>query len=208
MSALILGFVFGFDDKKPYFDINLWLLNFFLMAILSLFFLVIYTSTRKLVARKFDCDEELELWKVRRFGLKKTQVTKGGMPLWLIVPFFVSLLTEGRVFFSATTRSYLSTTSTKRLGREFKEVAEWELARISAAPILISMFIALILNLFGNGALLSQLILINLSFAISNILPLPGLDGFNLFFSGTSPYPITISIPVLNLVFFRFKKEI
>ena len=42
ISALVLGFVFGFDDGREVFEFSLWFSNFWLMTVLALVSLIIY----------------------------------------------------------------------------------------------------------------------------------------------------------------------
>ena len=195
ISALVLGFVFGFDDGRQTFDLVSWLSNLMLLAALSLLSLVIFSGAQKWTATRYGSVVDYGIWRARRFGFVKSMYLhkrgesrqKGSpiawVPLGVILPLLISFLSEGKVFFAVTGMIVLSSTAAHRLGKQFVNLTEFETSKIAIAGPLACIVFALLLSMVDQTApLITWLIKINISIAIANMLPLPLIAGGMGFF--------------------------
>ncbi|HLD15615.1 MAG TPA: hypothetical protein VJB94_03485 [Candidatus Nanoarchaeia archaeon] len=192
VSALVLGFVFGFDDGRSSFMFSYWILNFLKFALFSLIVLVVQELGQKLIASRSGCTTEHRVWKIKRYGFSKSRefskLPFGIESLYLgfILPILIVILSSGQLKFAAVGLSLISINPMYRLGRKYTHLTDFETAKIALTGPLTAMLFALILKMFPATAITTNLIVISTAFALSNIIPLPKLDGAETFF-GSKP---------------------
>jgi hypothetical protein len=190
VSALVLGFVFGFDDGRELFEISAWLSNFMLLAALSLVTLIIFTGAQKWTANRYGSAAEYGLWKARRYGLTESfylhkpgeQGHKGSPLVWIpwgiILPLLIAFLSEGKIFFAVTGMIILTSKPMYRLGKRYVNLTEFETSKVAIAGPLSCIILALVLSLINPGHMfVTWLIKISIAVAIANMLPLPLIAG-------------------------------
>lgn len=199
ISILILGFVFGFDDGKKTFELTPWLLNFIKICLLSTIALLVHHLSQKITAKKFGCQTKHEIWRIKHywFGAKShfpitlhfgfTKIILNSFPLGIFLPIIITFLSDGQLFFAATAMCLISVNKAHRIGRKYIRLTNYETAKITLAGPLANILLAIILKIFsGFNPIFDQLILINSMLAISNMIPLPHLDGGSIYF-GSRP---------------------
>ena len=204
-ASLILGFVFGFDDKRPTFELSFWLANYLTFVIICLIAFTIFYIAEKKSATRSKSLSSFEFWNIRRLGFTKGAYSKKPISIGIFIPLFLTIISNGIIPFAAVTQSNIITRSAHRIGREFAKLSEFELSRISIAGPFTLTVLALIVKLFANVIPSSdKIIFAFLAIAISNMLPLPKLNGINAYFGSRLNYVFFLSFIVLISLMIRF----
>ena len=177
--------MFGFNDALPAFNLRYYLANLVKFFILSFVALLIHNKVQKYYANKVGASTELSFWYSQKKILWfKKKIT---LPMGAIIPFIVTLISNGQIFFAAPTVTNVSVTPAYRLGRKHLRLTEFEYAKIAVISPLIHILIAILLN-FINVPILKDFALVNTMMALSYMLPLPNLLGYTAFFSSKPLY--------------------
>lgn len=167
--------------------------------------IIIFTAifSKKLMAYLLDCGIEHETWKFSQWGFNPGHHFKKDVPWGVILPLFISLFTWGFVKFGAIL-SYEARALKKRAAKRFgvfsfSELTEWHNGVIGAAGI-VSMFILVIIIYFlpWNLEYFAKLAVF---YAFSNLLPLPKLDGLQIFFGSKVLYTVLAVITLILTVY-------
>ncbi|MEK6904425.1 MAG: hypothetical protein AABW87_02410 [Nanoarchaeota archaeon] len=195
IAALVLGFVFGFDDGREYFNILPWLSNYLKVAVMSGLALSIYLIAQKTLALRIGGNVEFRIWRIKRYGIFAGSVLKPKnifgikyIPLGVIIPLFVAIYSLGKAPFAIVGSSFASVNESLRLGKKFPGLSDFETGKILLAGPLILTILALILKSIEPSPLSILLTKICLALAISNMLPLPNVDGVRVMFSSLPLY--------------------
>lgn len=158
-----------------------------------LFFLIIFIlniATKKLTAYSMQCDTEIKIWHFQRYGLYERSHFKTPIPIGIILPFIISILTLGKVPFLATTQTEITASKAKVAKRQgiyrYSEITDFENGLIPAAGIAVILFFAIVAYFLGVPDFSKYAIL----FASFNMLPLGHLDGTKIFFGSKVLYAI------------------
>jgi len=192
ITSLILGFVFGFDDKKEIFNLSGWTANFILQIIQSALFITIFIAITKYFSDKKGVDTEFKIWRIKTTYL-------GHTIYGIALPILVTLISYGKMFFPAVLMPSFSHKKTKRLGKKYEIPTGMELARISSMAPLIFTIIAVLLNSIKDS-LPQHTALIPLAIAISLMLPIPKLNGGYVFFGSPTLYMFCIAFIILSYI--------
>lgn len=164
--------------------------------------IIIFASifAKKLMAYWLDSDVEHEIWKFSRFGIKPWQHFKNDISAGIVLPLIISLFSLGWLKFSAFLTyeaRALKKRAAKRFGYySFSELTEWHNALIGAAGIIACFLISMIAYFISPD--LELLAKLSAYYALSNILPLPKLDGIQIFFGSRVLYTALL---VLAMIF-------
>jgi Zn-dependent protease len=164
--------------------------------------IIVFASifAKKLAAYLLDSDVEHELWKFSRYGINPGSHFKKEIPAGIIFPLVISLFSLGWLKFSAFLTyeaRALKKRAAKRFGfYSFSELTEWHNALIGAAGIVACFLISIIAYFSSPG--LEYLAKLSAFYALSNILPLPKLDGSQIFFGSRALYT---TLAVIALIF-------
>lgn len=191
VSSLFLSFAFTFNkwgDKT--FSVSSGIKNLLLFLILIGVFILVREFGRKIVAKRYEALVEYRIWFIKRIGFQKHSELKTQIPIGIILSLLVALISLGRVFFCAVGTFIVSRTLVSRLGYKRANLMEYEIAKIALAGPIVSLLLAVVLKLFVNFTdyNLIELVKINVYLAFFNMLPLPGLDGFKVFFGSRYLY--------------------
>ncbi len=153
---------------------------------------------KKLAAYLLDCDVEHEVWKFSRYGIKQSHYLKKEIPAGIIFPLILTLFSWGIVKFGAIL-SYearaLKKRAAKRFGPfSFSELTEWHNGLIGAAGMVV-LFLLAIVSYLINQEYLTKL---TIFYAFWNMIPLPKLDGLQIFFGSRVLYT-TLAVVALIL---------
>lgn len=163
-----------------------------LIVLLSIF-------TKKIVAYWLDSDVEHELWKFSRYGLKQSSHFKKEIPAGIIFPLILTVFTLGWTKFSAFLTyeaRALKRRAAKRFGvYSYSELTELHNSLIGAAGITICFLLAIIA--YFCSPTLEYLAKLSVFYALSNLLPLPKLDGMQIFFGSRTLYTILAVIALI-----------
>lgn len=201
ISAVILGFVFGFDDGAETFKLSFWLFNFVIVTIIVGLSIFGREFIKKLIAKRKNCTTEYEIWWLKRFGFKsgskfKNVGLKKGIPLFSILAVMFSFVSLGKIFFTAIGKTDVKSVKSHRVGRKFIEVTNYEEAVILLSGIVFNLLLVLIFNAV-NLYPLNLIFIINFWLVIYNMLPIPPLDGGKIFFNSILVYIFGLAFIIL-----------
>jgi Zn-dependent protease len=171
LASAVLGYVVVF----PVSSYEIWL-RFSAIAFIILFINIL---AKKIIAHKLGCDIEIKPWNLERYGFDRASYLKWPIPAWLLWPVIVVWLSLGRVWWLVVT-TFETYATTKRAGRKFAEVTEWDIALIAVAGIIVNLAAVIVASAFGY----QQFAFIGLWFVFFNMLPFPAYDGGRIFFGG------------------------
>lgn len=201
-GLIVLAFMFSFTIEQTF---SQWLKEFTLMFILAGASLYVNLIAHKYAAYTHGANAKFELWTIQRFGFSKAAILKSKPAdpllrllyniaffptnLWLIVPILVAFFSNGQLPFAAVGITSISITAAHRLGKKYLHASEIESAKIAlVGPITNLLFALIIKTLFGFSGIAGDLVTINIALAISNMLPIPRLDGSKVFFGSILLY--------------------
>lgn len=212
LATLVLGFVFGFDDKQSVFNLSYWLLNFFRFCMISFAVLLSYALAQKLSAEHYGCSSEFRVWGVRRFGFRpgskfplhieifNLKIPIHSFPLGLVLAVVISFLTRGKFFFAAVASFEVVEHRFKRVGKKYVNITSGEVARISLSGVFASLLVAFLASLLG----LDSVVLVASVFAAFQMVPFSTLDGCRVFFSSPALFAFSAVFVVLSALLLNF----
>ncbi|MDP3917514.1 MAG: hypothetical protein Q8Q42_04500 [Nanoarchaeota archaeon] len=206
ISAVVLGFVFGFNDKKEVFNTSYWLQNLVQYILISLIFIIIFIRITKWYSEKNGVTVKFNIWKIDRMGFEKSS-RKKGIPVGIILPLLIAFMSYGKIFFSAVLMPEYESTKHSRFGKKFEMPTEGELGLISVIGPLTLALIGILLTA-SDIARISNLSLIPFSIAFSSMLPISRLNGTTAFFYSPTIYIFSITMIVLAYYLTKFTSPI
>lgn len=199
IGALILALiVLAFSNS--FIDSNKFLYSLILFAII----LAVYVAGKKIMAWYLESQEEIKILTFQRYGWYERSYLRAKVPIGIILPFALSILSLGWIKWFAVLESDVQGTTARAARRHdyysYSELTEWHLALISAAGIL-GMFIIAIVSYLINYPELSRL---SIYFAAFNMLPLGKLDGTRVFFGSRPLFTILWILILIGLAYAFF----
>lgn len=181
LSILIMMFIVGFDDGLPEFNLAHYSANMLLSLIAVLVAVIVHESSHRIVAPNLGYKLEFRPF---FFGLL------GGLIL--------SFMSYGKIIFLAYGSFYLNIMEKHRLGYFRHYVGFFDNGKVAVAGPIANLIAAMIFKsmLFLPEALVSKLVFVNVLFAITNMLPIPPLDGAHVMFSTKTLYPFAMAMVV------------
>lgn len=208
ITIIILGFVFGFDDKKEVFNLSFWLQNFIQQIIFSLIFILIFIKITQWYSKKSGITTTFQIWNIKKLGFARSSTLKGkGIPLGIILPLLISFVSYGKGFFSAVLIPKYETTKASRLGKTFELASEGELGLISLIGPLSLTLIGIILTAIKTPEI-SSLSLIPFSIAFCTMLPISKLNGTLAFFYAPTVYIFSMILIIVTYYLTKFTSPI
>jgi Zn-dependent protease len=179
-----------------------FLLTLFATAIVILLNL----AAKKITARMLDCEIEVKLWEIGKYGFDKKQHSKRPFPMGAILPIISKIILFPLNFFVWMASLVFDvkpkvSRSAKRFGLyTFSDVTEYHIGLIAAAGILVNLLIAVI-GYFTGFSLLSRL---SMYYAFFNMLPLSELDGNKIFFGSLIMWSFLAGLTLIGMLFAIF----
>lgn len=191
LALIILAF------SNSFINANKFLYSLVFFAII----LILYVFAKKIMAWYLECKEEIRILTFQRYGYYERSYLKTKIPIGIILPFVLSILSLGWVKWFAVTESSVQGTSARAARRHdfysYSELTEWHVALISAAGILI-MYILAIVSYLANYPELARL---SIYFAAFNMIPLGQIDGLKVFFGSRPLFAILWILNIIGLVY-------
>jgi len=157
--------------------------KFIIMLLFGLIIIAVYVAAKKIIAYYYEVEIETRIWQFKRWGWYERSHFKNPIPIGIILPFLLSILTFGYVKWLALLQSQEKATTARAARRHdfysYSELTEWHIGLISASGIVASLFLAIIAYLI-NQPELSKLAIFYASF---NMIPLGQLDGTKVLFA-------------------------
>ena len=194
---MILGFIFGFDDGRPSFNISLYLMDIIKFIIISLAMLYLYTKIQEFFAKKNGAIAKLTLWNAKGFKIPFGKQRRT-LPLWIIIPIIISLISKGQLYFAGILTTEITEIQKYRLGRKYKKLTEFERAKILvSAPLILSAISLVSFPFIKDFSLVASMI------AVFSMLPLPKLAGADIFFGSKPSYIISTTFILAVAIFIK-----
>lgn len=183
---LVAGFVFSFNDwGTGGFSLVTGFVNFLLVTLLAALAFFVHLSVQRVVALMLGFKAEFKVWWT---GLVISLVF--AFVTATLFNFSLAIILPGGLFIAMLVRH--------RLGEFRYGVNYWENGVIAVwgpvASILLAFVFKILLLIFPGSWFLHKALLINLVYAVCSILPIPPLDGLNVFFAGRLLYIISFGL--------------
>lgn len=174
LLTIILAFAYAFSS-----------LSIITFLIAALFFAIIFAVSilaKKLMAHYLECSIDTKVWNFQRYGFKEKSYFKNPVPVGIILPFLITILSLGSFYWLAVTQSEITAKKSRVVKRHdfysFSELTEFHIGLIPAAGIIACLILGF-LSYFINQPELGKLAIF---FASFNMIPLGNLDGTKIFF--------------------------
>ncbi len=207
IGHIILGiiiFAFAVSAKTLFESPSAGTGQFLIMLIFGFIIISVYVLAKKLVAYYYEVEIEMKIWQFKRYGLYERSYFKNPVPIGIILPFLLSILTFGYVKWLGILQSQEKATTARAAKRHdfysYSELTEWHIGLISASGIVISLILA-ILAYFINQPELAKL---SIYYAVFNLIPLGQLDGTKVFFGSKILWTILAAITAIILIWAGF----
>ena len=181
VSVVIMTGIVGFQDGQSEFDVVFFVNNLLLGFVAIVVAVVIHEFAHRIAALNLGYRAEF-----RPFypGLL------GGI--------VVTLLTYGNVFFLAYSSFYLNVVEKHRLGYFRHYLGYFDNGKVAVVGPVANLLAAMVFKamVFLPDALVSKLVFINVLFAITNMLPIPPLDGAHVMYATRTFYPFIMAFVI------------
>lgn len=177
-SILIMAFIVGFDDGSGSFNTATYLSNMGISLVAVAIAVIVHEMAHRIAAPNLGYKIE---FKPFFFGII------GGLIL--------TFMTYGKVIFLAYGSFYLDIMEKHRLGYFRHYLGYFDNGKVALAGPLANLVAAMVFKsmVFLPEALVSKLVFVNVLFAITNMLPIPPLDGAHVLWSTKTLYPFIMA---------------
>ncbi|MBU4086822.1 MAG: hypothetical protein KKB21_04580 [Nanoarchaeota archaeon] len=191
LAAIVSAFVVRFNALS---------IETFMMAFIFFILIFIFSiGAKKLAANFLQSDIETKILHFQRWGWYERSYFKTPIPIGLLFPFFLIILTLGRVPWLATTQTEIIASKAKIAKKHgiyrYSEMTDSDLAWITSAGIFACFILAILAYLLNLPDLSRYAIL----FACFNMIPLGQIDGTKIFFGNLLLWFILAIISLLGL---------
>lgn len=164
---------------------NLSLESFLYSALFMAIILSVNVFAKKITAYLFQSEAEVRIWSMQRWGYYERSYLKTPVPIGLLLPFFLTILSLGYFTWLASMQTEVTATKARVAKRHsiyrYTEITDWDLGWISASGIIACHILAILSYLLG----FSELSRLAVLFAAFNMIPISKLDGTKIFFANT-----------------------
>ncbi|MBN2454605.1 hypothetical protein JXB11_03600 [Candidatus Woesearchaeota archaeon] len=178
LSIVILAFIVGFNDGREVFEWGPWLQNF----ILGLIAVIIAVFVHQSVQRIFGLEQGYRVeFKPFIYGLI------GGL--------VIAFMSYGKLIVLAYSGLKLNIMEKHRLGYFRYQLGYFQLGKISAMGPIANLMVAILFSVmtFLPAAFIEKMVLVNVLFAITNMLPIPPMDGANVLYASRIIYVLLLA---------------
>ncbi len=203
IAILILGLIFSFNEWGiKTFELLIGIKNLLRAIILSAIILLTQTFTEKMAGKKIGIDIFYSLWKIsppqriKHFFNKKIY-------LGIIISILFSIIIKGKAVLPIVGGFSTQESQTKRIGRRFTRIKEFELAEIAFLGIIANLIFVILFKLliYTNLPFFQKGMYIATTLTIINLLPIPPLNGSKIFFGSRAFYVLTLVFIVSSVIF-------
>jgi hypothetical protein len=192
--ALILSFIFGFNDNKPNFVLKDWLKNLIYIFILSFSIVLANNLGYKLMARYANSNVEIKIWNSHVF---KEEFKFSKIPLYIftpVLPALIALFSNGQWFVPVVNTFNVNDYSV--YGRKFPKLTYFNQGLIAVT----GLFFVFILMIFFKILLINEGIKIGSWFILFNLIPISDLPGAKIFIASRVMYLSSLLFFILNIL--------
>ena len=186
ISILAMMFILGFDDGREIFEFGPWTQNLFLGLIGIIIAVFVHESVHRI------------------FGLEQGYKTDFKPFFYgLIAGLVITFMSYGKIIFLAYSGVQLHIMEKARLGYFRYQLGYFQLGKISGLAPVANLLVAIIFKFmtFLPASLVEKIVFVNVLFAITNMLPIPPLDGANVLYASRLIYVfMLIAIVAMGLM--------
>ncbi|MBI2575506.1 hypothetical protein HYV82_06500 [Candidatus Woesearchaeota archaeon] len=168
VSILVMAFIVGFNDGRDKFELQFWLANF-LIALIAVAIAVLAHETAHRVT-----------------GLEQGyKTTYKPFFYGLIAGLILSFMSYGKIIFLAYGGVFINIIEKHRVGYFRYQLGYFHLGAVSLMGPVANMVVAIFFKAVPilPQPLSDKIVLVNILFALTNMLPLPVLDGIQVLFA-------------------------
>ena len=211
VAVIIAAFVFSFNEWGiQSFSFKIGIINLIRALLICTIIFPVRAYVQKVIARRFDCTSKFKLLALREqiqkplmieeiISKRTKQIIKYIGPLITVL---VTLASYGRFILVLLSTAYIEPNKTKRVGRKYIHVTDSEFGQIALAGPATDLIILTIFKLllpiaplfFQKGMFIAS------ALAIFHILPIPKMDGGQLFFHWKSLYIFAIIFTIIFII--------
>lgn len=178
--------------------------TFFLSLLYFIIIFIVNIAAKKLIAFYYQADIETKVWQFQRYWLYEKSYFKKPIPIGILLPLLISILSLGSFYWLASTQSEITARKSRVVKKHdiysFSELTEFHIGIIPAAGIFACLVLAFIAYLF-NLSMLSKLAVF---FTVFNMLPVGNLDGTKIFFGSIRLWFTLAIISIIALMYALF----
>ncbi len=186
ISIPILTFIAGFDDGLEVFDLLPWLGNLLLCFIAVVIAVFFHEVTHRVI------------------GLEQGYKTQYKPFFYgLIAGLILSFISYGKIIFLAYGGVFLNIIEKHRLGYFRYQLGYFHYGAVALMGNVANVLVAVVVKVlpFVPEPLKYKIVFVNLLFAVTNMAPIPGLDGPNVLFASRWLYFLSYGAMVATMVF-------
>ena len=178
VSIVVITFIVGFDDGNDVFNFSAYSSNMLVSFIAVVIAVIIHESAHRIAAPNLGYRLEFRPF---FFGIL------GGLIL--------AFMSYGKILFLAYGSFFLDIREKHRLGYFRHYLGYFDNGKVAVVGPLANLVTAMIFKglVFLPEALVSKIVLVNVLFAITNMLPIPPLDGAHVMYSTKTLYPFVMA---------------
>lgn len=191
ITVLILGFMFSFRQWGiEKFDFNAGIQNLVSSILIVALVLLVHVSAQRMLALAKGFQVEYRMW---IYGL--------------IVALVICFVTRGYAVLIIPGGIIMFALEGHRLGKWKYQMSQKDLGIVSLmgpiSNIILAVFFKILLLISPNHLLLTDALKITLLFAVFTVLPIPKLDGLNIFYMGRATWAMAFAgIAVASLLLY------
>jgi len=194
IAALMMSLILMFNQDILETD------YFAFYCVISIFVILLFIVSKKLIARHLDIDIKIKNWELSRYWITAKAHLKHPIPAGIIFPLVFAFASSGylkMLTFLQFESSALPAKAVKKYGlKRFSEVMEWDDAQIAFYSIGSLLLLAVFASLI-SGDFFSALSRTSLYFAAWNLIPFSKLDGTKLFMGSRPLYVFTLILTAI-----------
>jgi len=211
IASLVSALVFSFNEwGTEKFSLSIGVLNLIRALIITSLIFTFHAYLQKRVAKRFNCTAKFRLLTLEPYkyevvtiqdrAKKETKIIL--KPIGLLITLFVTLLSNGKLMLVLLASAVIEPKKISRVGRKFVNIKESEFAQIAlAGPIAELILLAVFKLLLPISPLFFQkAMFIAASLAVFNILPIPKMNGGQIFFSSIPIYLFSLFFVILFVI--------
>ena len=201
ISIIVLVFAVVFKDIL---SSNLNYLNLILLTMFIALIILVNLLAKKLTAHYYQAELQTRTWHWQRFGFAREKRFKKPVPIGIIGPIVVTLLSQGNFLLMSVLESNIEGTSAraaKSHGRfRFTEMTDVHIGLIIASGVVANLVLAIIAYFLDLG----QLATLSIYYAAYSVIPFGNLDGTKIFFGNKNLWATLTLITAIFLSYALF----
>jgi hypothetical protein len=207
VASIVLGFVFSFRQwGYEEFSLAIGITNWIRSFLLSFIVFSIYLVANKNIAKLYGASIKFKVWGMERFWFNKKAKVRNlnffryrfkTFKAGVFIPILLSLFSNGFFKWSAIGYTEITDITHKKVGKSFKNLTDFEIARIHLTGPIACLLIFILLSSLDSFNSLAE---IAKWVAIFSFVPFSKLDGAKILFGSLPLYLLGLLFLIGSLV--------